>query len=37
MIDIVIADDHALVREGLKRIVSDIADMRVCGEAANGS
>ena len=37
MINIVIADDHALVREGLKRIVSDIADMRVCGEAANGS
>lgn len=37
MINIVIADDHALVREGLKRIVSDIANMRVCGEAANGS
>lgn len=36
MIKVVIADDHALVREGLKRIVSDIPDMRVCGEAANG-
>ena len=36
MINIVIADDHALVREGLKRIVSDILDMAVCGEAANG-
>jgi DNA-binding NarL/FixJ family response regulator len=37
VISVVIADDHALVREGLKRIVSDIPDMRVCGEAANGT
>lgn len=36
MIKIVIADDHAIVREGLKRIVSSAADMEVVGEAANG-
>jgi DNA-binding NarL/FixJ family response regulator len=37
MIRIVIADDHAIVREGLKRIVSDIRDMAVVGEAADGT
>jgi DNA-binding NarL/FixJ family response regulator len=33
----VIADDHAIVREGLKRIVSGIPDMQVVGEAADGT
>lgn len=37
MIRIVIADDHAIVREGLKRIVSEVGDMHVQGEAADGS
>jgi len=37
MIRIVIADDHAIVREGLKRIVSDVPDMNVAGEAADGT
>jgi YesN/AraC family two-component response regulator len=37
MIRIVIADDHAIVREGLKRIVSSIEGMEVAGEAADGS
>lgn len=37
MIRIVIADDHAIVREGLKRIVSSIGDMQVLAEAANGA
>jgi DNA-binding NarL/FixJ family response regulator len=37
LIRIVIADDHAIVREGLKRIVGAIADMQVLGEAANGT
>jgi DNA-binding NarL/FixJ family response regulator len=37
MIRIVIADDHAIVREGLKRIVSSIGDMQVAGEAADGT
>jgi DNA-binding NarL/FixJ family response regulator len=37
VIKIVIADDHAIVREGLKRIVSSIEDMEVAGEAGNGT
>lgn len=37
MIRIVIADDHAIVREGLKRIVSEAEDMTVLGEAADGT
>lgn len=37
MIRIVIADDHAIVREGLKRIVSSVDGMQVAGEAANGA
>ena len=36
MIRIVIADDHAIVREGLKRIVGAADDMTVAGEAADG-
>jgi DNA-binding NarL/FixJ family response regulator len=36
LIKIVIADDHAIVREGLKRIVSAADGMEVIGEAANG-
>jgi DNA-binding NarL/FixJ family response regulator len=37
MIRIVIADDHAIVREGLKRIVSEADDMQVLAEAAEGT
>ncbi|MBA2961553.1 MULTISPECIES: response regulator transcription factor [Ramlibacter] len=37
MIRIVIADDHAIVREGLKRIVSDAPQLQVVGEAADGT
>ncbi len=36
MIKVVIADDHAIVREGLKQMVSGIADMQVVGEAESG-
>jgi DNA-binding NarL/FixJ family response regulator len=36
MIRVLIADDHAVVREGLKRIVAQNADMEVAGEAGNG-
>lgn len=32
-IKIIIADDHAIVREGLKQIVAEEKDMLVCGEA----
>ena len=35
MIQILIADDHAIVREGLKQIVAEESDMRVTGEASN--
>jgi two-component system, NarL family, invasion response regulator UvrY len=33
---ILIVDDHAIVRRGLKQIVSEAADMNVVAEAANG-
>ena len=36
MIKILIADDHAIVREGLKQIVSETSDMVVAGEATDG-
>ncbi len=35
MIQILIADDHSIVREGLKQIVSEESDMRVTGEAGD--
>jgi len=34
-IKILIADDHAIVREGLKQIVAEEKDMQVAGESAN--
>ena len=37
MIRILVADDHAIVREGLKQILADVGDMTVCGEAASGA
>jgi DNA-binding NarL/FixJ family response regulator len=36
MVKILIADDHAIVREGLKMILSQIPDMVVTAEASNG-
>ncbi len=36
MIRILVADDHAIVRDGLKQIVSDTSDIVVSGEASNG-
>lgn len=33
---IIIADDHAVVREGLKMILESLSDMVVVGEARNG-
>jgi len=35
MIRIVIADDHAIVRKGLKQIISEIPELIVDGEAAS--
>jgi two-component system, NarL family, invasion response regulator UvrY len=36
MIRVVVVDDHAVVREGLKRIISENPGMAVTGEAADG-
>jgi two-component system invasion response regulator UvrY len=37
MIRILVADDHAIVREGLKLIIGESPDMNVTGEAGNGA
>lgn len=36
MIRILVADDHAIVREGVKQILADVSDMVVQDEAGNG-
>lgn len=36
MIKILIADDHTILRDGLKQILSECSDMRVAGEAEHG-
>jgi DNA-binding NarL/FixJ family response regulator len=35
-LEILVADDHAIIRDGLKKILADTPDMCVAGEAANG-
>lgn len=37
MIDLLIADDHAIVRSGLKQVFALTLDLRVAGEAINGA
>ena len=37
MMKILIADDHAVVRQGLKQIIGDEADMQLIGEAENAA
>jgi DNA-binding NarL/FixJ family response regulator len=37
MIEVIIADDHPIVRAGLKQIISEDPDIRVAEEAANGA
>ena len=37
MIRVLIADDHAIVRAGLRQFLSDQSDMSVAGEAATGA
>lgn len=37
MIKIIIADDHCLVRTGLRRLIDDIDDLSVIAEADNGN
>lgn len=36
MIKVIVVDDHAVVREGLKRIISESPGMSVTGEAGDG-
>jgi len=36
VINVVVVDDHAVVREGIKRIVSESGGMTVSGEASDG-
>jgi DNA-binding NarL/FixJ family response regulator len=36
MIKIMIADDHTIVREGLKQILAETRDLEVAGEASSG-
>lgn len=36
MIRILLADDHTLIRDGLKQIFADTEDLQVAGEAASG-
>lgn len=33
---VLLADDHAIIRDGLKQILADTDDLEVVGEAANG-
>ena len=37
MIKILIADDHTILRDGLKQILAESSDLQVAGEADNGS
>lgn len=37
MIKVFIADDHAIVRHGLKQLIAENADMTVAGEASSGA
>ena len=34
-IDVLVADDHAIIRDGLRKILGDTVDLRVAGEAAD--
>jgi DNA-binding NarL/FixJ family response regulator len=37
MINVAIADDHAIVRAGIKHILEDAVDLKLVGEAENGN
>ena len=36
IVKILIADDHQMIRKGLKTALSEVPNFEVCGEAANG-
>jgi len=35
--EVLVADDHAIIRDGLRKILADTEDLIVAGEAANGN
>jgi len=35
--EVLVADDHAIIRDGLRKILADTDDLVVAGEAANGN
>lgn len=35
-LEVLVADDHAIIRDGLKKILADTPDLVVAGEASNG-
>ena len=35
--EVLVADDHAIIRDGLRKILADTDDLVVAGEAANGT
>lgn len=37
VIEVLVVDDHALIRKGMKQILDDTADIRVTGEAESGA
>ena len=37
MIRVVLADDHTIVRDGLKHLLGAAGDIEVAGEASNGT
>lgn len=36
-IEVLVADDHAIIRDGLRKILADTPDLIVAGEASNGN
>ncbi|NQZ96038.1 MAG: response regulator transcription factor [Myxococcales bacterium] len=36
MISVLVADDHSVVREGIRRVIETEMDIKVCAEAENG-
>lgn len=36
-IDVLVADDHSIIRDGLRKILADTPDLTVAGEAGNGN
>jgi two-component system, NarL family, invasion response regulator UvrY len=35
-VDVLVADDHAIIRDGLRKILADTPDLQVAGEAGDG-